>query len=212
MRTYLLSYGPYYNSLSLAALCDMFELEEKECYRLCRFFFQTPSPLFFIFFFNTMCCHKRREERRSKHFRCSKMMVSEKLQGAWDQPSKCIFIFAGATNNLQKAALQFSEKVSVGCVVLIDVQRQRNLLTFSPLCRRSYFCNTMRSFWSPRSATHSSSARGREATTTTTTRALVRHLRVLHVFSKGCTCRDRSHIEKFIACLLYVWCINVPPT
>lgn len=78
LRTYLLSYGPYYNSLSLAALCDMFELEEQECYRL-----------------------------------CSKMMVSEKLQGAWDQPSKCIFIFAGATNNLQKAALQFSEKAEL---------------------------------------------------------------------------------------------------
>jgi len=78
LRTYLLSYGPYYNALSLAALCDMFELEEKECYRL-----------------------------------CSKMMVSEKLQGAWDQPSKCIYIFAGATNNLQKAALQFSEKAEL---------------------------------------------------------------------------------------------------
>jgi translation initiation factor 3 subunit C len=78
LRTYLLSYGPYYNSLSLVALCDMFELEEKECYRL-----------------------------------CSKMMVSEKLQGAWDQPSKCIYIFAGASNNLQKAALQFSEKAEL---------------------------------------------------------------------------------------------------
>jgi len=75
LRTYLLSYGAFYSSLSLAILCEMFELEEKECYRL-----------------------------------CSKLMVNEKLQGAWDHPSKCIFISAVPTNSLQKAALLYSEK------------------------------------------------------------------------------------------------------
>lgn len=78
LRTYLLTYGPYYVSLSLASLCEMFELGEQEAYRL-----------------------------------CSKMMVSEKLQGAWDQPSRCIFVYSGATNHLQKASLQFAEKAEM---------------------------------------------------------------------------------------------------
>lgn len=43
---------------------------------------------------------------------CSKMMVNEQLQGAWDD-KKNIITHASVTNKLQRAALQYAEKVSL---------------------------------------------------------------------------------------------------
>lgn len=82
LRTYLFTYAPSYESLSLPQLCAMFDL----------------AP-------------------RRAHSIISKMLISQELCGAWDQPTETVVLQRVEPSRLQVLALQFAEKVRIFSVI-----------------------------------------------------------------------------------------------
>lgn len=51
---------------------------------------------------------------------CTRMIVNDQLAGVWDQPTNCIMMIGTEPSRLQKAALSFTDKVSVVLFVSLD--------------------------------------------------------------------------------------------
>lgn len=97
LRTYLLVYGNQYGRVALRQMVDLFELTERQVYRVV----------------STMIVNEQLQGERL-HKRPVPSTSARACAGSWDEPNKLIVVHCAEPSRLQKATLRYTDKVCPG--------------------------------------------------------------------------------------------------